>query len=261
MTNETMAMEHLGDEELVQLLDGEAAEGERTAWFNHLGDCLPCSERMQELESASCWLQENVAALDAGIGVDELTRARALSAARRARPLSAVRHPLRQPGWSRVAAAIALVVVAGLAVEPVRAWVLDNAGRLMDRVDSAPASTAVARGSISTAPIVSFATTEPLFRVELDQPQSAGELTIRVAPVDAASAGMTEVAEESLSVLPGGLLIENNAASVASYTIELPVSTVRRVQVLAGGRLLLDASVGSEAETIVVDLAAPPAAP
>lgn len=255
MTNEWMGAGHLEDEDLVRVLDDETAMPERGDWSHHVDQCHACSERMQELRSASEWLEENVPSLDGGVLVNDLARARALVAARGAAVHGSTSRRLARPGAARIAAGLALVVAAGLTAEPVRAWVLDGAGRLIANFVAEPTASVAAPNAPISGPVVSFRPAEHLFRIELDNAQAAGALTIDLAPVDAATAQISAAGEESLSVLPAGLVVENSATSTASYGVVLPLNTVGRVQVLVAGRLVLDQSVGSPNEPLVVDLA------
>lgn len=242
--------EHLQEDQLVQLLDGEAEATYHAAWDEHVSGCHPCAERLRELEHASSWVHEHVWSLDAGVSVDELARARAMAAARQKVRLNT---PVWRTGFARAAAVAGLLVIGGLTVEPLRAWVLESAGRLADRFDTSTPIVVVE--DVPTGAMVSFQPTGELFVLEFDHLQSTGSLTILVGAREEASAQVLNGGNERLSVMPSALLIGNTASSQASYSIELP-SAVERVQVIAGGETLLDREVTGSAEAIAVSLAA-----
>lgn len=250
MTVHQEDIEHLQEDQLVQLLDREVEPRFLSAWDEHVSGCHPCAERLRELEHASSWVHEHVWSLNAGVPIDELARARALAAARqKLRPNASV----WRTGLARAAAVAGIVVIGGLTVEPLRAWVLESAGRLADRFETS--TPVVAVEEVAAGAMVSFQPAGELFVLELDHPQSTGSVTILIGGSEEASAQVLNGGDESLSVMPSALLIGNTASSQASYSIALP-SAVERVQVIAGGETLLDRQVTGTAEPIAVSLAA-----
>lgn len=250
MTKQNTGTVHLGDEEFVCLLDGEGDATRLDGWREHLADCMPCAERYQELESAGIWLREGIALLETP-AVNDMARARALAAARRA----AAPGPSRSAaGYFKAAAAVFLIVAVGMTVDPLRAWVLDLAGI---STPAAPVAQVEDAAPVASA-LVSFAPTERIFVIELDERQAAGDLRIEVGDGAAASAQILGAGAESFSVLPAGLLIDNGASSTASYLVELPGSMIRTVRVEVAGTLVSEVAVVDGVASARVELASAP---
>ena len=246
-------MTHLQDEDIVQLLDAEVGDPPRAQWQDHLSGCLPCAERLSEMRQASEWLHEHLPSLDAGIQVDELARARAIAAARRHSAAPAA-PPRQSFAWARAAAAAGIVFLAGMTVEPVRAWVFDGFGRLVDTEEAAPAPT-IAAPRADAGAVVGFQPTEAIFRIDFITAQAAGRLTIDVVAGTDAQAQVFGAGAEDLSVLPSALLVENAPESTSDYAVALPAGIVRQVQVTVAGEVIFQSSVSEAVEPVVVDLA------
>lgn len=246
---------HLQDEELVQLLDREVDDRARAQWQDHLAGCLPCAERLHEMANVSEWLHEHAPLLNAGIPVDELARARAAAAVRRAAN-PPVAPTARTFIWARAAAAAGIILLGALTVEPVRAWVFGGFGNLVNTAEAPAPVVAAPSGDAGAA--VSFQPTETTFRIQFVSPQAGGTLTIGVEPGVDARAQAFGGATENLSVLPAALLVENAAGSTADYAVTLPAEIVRRVEVSVGGEVIFRSPVSESTEPVVVDLAVDP---
>lgn len=246
---------HLADEEMVWLLDREAEVAIRSTWDEHLSGCLACAERLHELEQASGWLHDHLPELDRGVEVDEMSRARALSVARKVAVPAPAPRPATGFAWGRAAAVVGFLVIGGMTVQPVRAWVFDGVERLVG-LGETPAPVAIAPAPLRAGAMVSFQPSARVFSIELDHAQTAGTISITAVDGSGATAQVLDGTDESLSVLPAALLVGNAASSEASYTIELPTQIVRTVQVVVEGRIVLEAGVTGQAEPVVLDLAA-----
>ena len=243
---------HPGDVELVQLMDGELPDETSASVRAHIDGCCSCRERIEELEGISGWFHSTVEETDSAIEVDEMARARALSAVRIAARNKTERQPLVPQGWFRAAAAILLIIGGGLSVSPLRAWLLDPGGEeaVQAPVVAAPvqaAAPADAGARLSFRPVTAS------FTIELANPQTVGTVTIGRSPTGQASAqiiGGTE--QESVMILPSGLRIENAPESTASYRILLPATLVRQFEITSGSEVLLSEGMGSgRAETVL----------
>jgi hypothetical protein len=228
MTKTTQNPAHLTDGELVRYLDHEVEEAERRELMRHLSSCDACAERLQTLSDKSREVGRRIAALDADARADELTRARALAAARNAR--RAHRPAGMQP--ARVAAVLATIALGSLTVQPVRAWLMDQWESLTDADVAAPIATAP-RALDESGSRVRFTPTAEVFTLEIDHLQTTGSLTIQLGGADPATAQIVNGAGENLLVLPSGVRIENREGSQADYLVTLPAN-LRTVQVVAG---------------------------
>lgn len=245
---------HPDDDVLVRLMDRELTAGERAAVRAHVEGCCGCAERLEELTMASGWWADQVSAADREIAVDELARARALAAARAAfAAKSAAAHSPR-PAYLRVAAAVALLVLGGLAARPVSAWVGSMVGRSAGELVEAPGHEVVDLLAFFGA-TVSFMPGEGEFRIELAAQPAGGSLILAEAPDDRASAQASGAEGGAILVLPGGLQVENTSASTADYRVLLPPGRVNRVVVTAGGELLADVPLSAGGAARTIDLA------
>ena len=133
--------------------------------------------------------------------------------------------------WLRAAILLGALGLGAFAVPPVRAWILDAVG-LADRQETgkAPVPEPV---PIDTVAI--FFDAPPEFLIELEEAQRNGQLIVRVADVEQASAELrTPGGTESFFVIPEGIQIVNGDVSTAEYEITLP-RTVRDVRIRIPG--------------------------
>lgn len=246
--NDTRAGSHPMDGDLVRYMDHQVDAEERRGMLAHLSGCDECALRIRTLGDQSRVVTGYLAELHGDVTADEMTRARALSAARSA---AARRRPLVSNGWFR-AAAVAAVVIGTVGVSPVRAWVLDRIAAISG--DEAPRAPAV----VQPAPVVgrgsqiAFEPVGEVFNLDIEAEQAVGAVVLTLGGGSRVSAQVVG-GSESFTLLPSGVLIENTAASTSSYEIAVP-SSVRIVQVFAGTRLVgayeVDASSGSWSRTI-----------
>lgn len=277
MSMESVTTGHLDEGDVVRILDGEVTEEERATWTIHLRSCESCRRLHEEIHQQSTWFRSAVTHLDSGVAVNDLTRARALAAMRVARR-AGTEEPSRQTGsgeelqrrrsaraggaWYRLAAAaVAVVLFVGLAVEPVRAWIRENVLAIATPVEE-PASEApavpTASDDVASASAVTarFSARGPVFRIDLDQHQQAGTLTVRLTSEGQGSAMIIGSTEEGLLwVPPSSLRIGNASESSASYVVELPAAEINEVVVRAGGEPLGTRTLSTVGEEIEIDLA------
>jgi hypothetical protein len=207
---------HLAEHDLVRLLDEELGGG-NAALAAHLDLCAACTERRDVLERRSMRLREALAAADPAPRVLAL------------HPDALVRPTVRRPAYAwRAAAAFAVLLVGSLAVPPVRAWIAQRAGAIMDLASGRhrPTAAAPVRAPVppDTAGRLTFAPVGPQLVLEVASRQAAGVLVVETVADTAISAlvvGEREAAE--LTVLPGGLRVRNTRASTASYLVAVPL--------------------------------------
>jgi hypothetical protein len=257
MSTIELHLEHPTDEQLVLFLDKELPPDERSNLREHLTGCITCAERLSDFEGASAGLRLQLAEMDQEIRIDELARARTLGAMRaaaaRARPVEV--EPTRNPLKVAAAAAAGFILVASLSVSPLAAWIGGWFARSSEVVE-VPVGVVSEPISPIAGPIFSFRPTDSTFRIELDQLQASGVLTIELAAEELAQAQILDAAEEAIVVLPAGIRIENTSAATASYRVLLPPS-VARYEVVANGVLISQNEMASLAAPESVNLAAP----
>ena len=205
---------HLAEHDLVRLLDEGAGAATATA---HLTACPECAERREVLERRSRRLRE---ALTAG---DPPPRVLTLPSGTLAR----VATVSAAGGRWRIAAAFAAILLGSLAVPPVRAWIAQRAGALLElaagRRPEPAAAPLRAPVPVDTAGRLTFVPAAPQLVLEVASRQAAGVLvveTVADSTISALVVGERDAAE--LTVLPGGLRIGNARASAASYLVQVP---------------------------------------
>jgi hypothetical protein len=223
---------HAEDAELVRLLDGEGEAEERERTLAHTAICGLCAERMEMIRHRGARLSELLAGWEAdAIEVPEPPLP--LSDIERAR--RRVARPAPLPGWMRLAAGIVLLLGVGMAVSPLRAWVIERwaqvsaqlAGREVVEQPERPHGAA-------SGHVVSFLPEGDEFLLQVDAAQAEGVLELLIEAVPRASAEISAgAAGENLLVLPYGLRIRNAAGSQASYRVTLPAA-LRQVRVSIG---------------------------
>lgn len=228
MNNTHPTATHLTDGELVRYLDHEVGDLERREVMRHLASCDACASRLQEVGGWSEVVTRHLATLDSDARADELTRARALSAARTAR-----RTPARSPMRGlRIAAVAAVLAVVSLTVQPVRAWLVDRWAEISGADVVAPVATAP-HSFDQSGSLVSFDPAGEIFTLEIDNAQSIGSLRVERGTASEVTARIVNGDEENLLVLPSGLRIVNDRTSTADYLITLSPD-ITLLQVIAG---------------------------
>jgi anti-sigma factor RsiW len=230
---------HRDDGELVRYLDGQPEGAERHEVPAHLERCAVCRARLLALRQQGEAFRGMLGRLDEATP-NELARARALRATRTAEERSRPRRAWLASGPLRAAAAVVLLLAGGLTVAPLRAWVIEHVGVLTRgerpapvarREAPAPAPRAVESGAVSFTPA------GKVFVLELRHLQPTGTVTLQLRDVPLATARVTGGKDEEIVVLPSGVRVENERASVASYTVTLPAD-LDLVQVFAGGKVV-----------------------
>jgi len=252
MNGGTTNIPHLEAGQLVRILDGESVEG-----AEHIAGCDICAAELRGIAAESKAVAGGLALL--GGAPDDIVRARARAAVRAA----ARRKPAsrwQRPAW-RAAAAIVIVAGAGIVAVPVAARIVDWA-RAWTPVPGREAVVDVAPEALPpTGAPVRFRPTDLVFRVELQHRQVGGAVTVRPVDGDHAIARIMGGGDESLVVLPSGILVDNGHESNADYFVDVPIHAVRRIQVIVAGALLEDRMVTETTGPILLQLASDPVHP
>lgn len=226
---------HPSEGDLVRFLDHQVTAEERRWLLAHLSECDACAAQLRELGEQSEEVERYIAALHADERADELTRARALAAARAAAPAAGRRRALPGAGWVR-AAAVAAVAVGVVGASPLRAWVADRIAGLFGDDEAAVEAVATAP-VLSRGSEIAFSPVGEVFTLQFGRLQPAGAVELALGEGTQISAQVVASAGESFTLLPAGVVVNNASASQASYWVVVPAS-VRTVQIFAGGHLL-----------------------
>ena len=182
----------------------------------------------------------------AGVSVEFPDRKYA-SAGRRASATHAAGWPVPT---RRIAASIAVLLGAGLAFSPVRAWVGHGLAPIL------PASAPVEAPLPDRFSVVSFAPQGLVFTIEVTTPQAVGELVLEVTSDTRVSSRIEGGSgREELVVLPSGLRVETGGPSGAIFHVSVPMS-LSTVVVWVGGVEVrrVDPSSGSPGDRWTVQL-------
>ena len=202
---------HLSDGELVRYIDGVCDAAEARGVEDHMESCSGCRSRLERTRVRFGRLSEALALADfpgadgsaAGVGVEFPDRKPA-SAGRR---VSATHAASWRPSTRRIAASIAVLLGAGLAFSPVRAWVGQGLTRIL------PASAPVDAPLPDRFSVVLFAPQGLVFTIEVTTPQAVGELVLEVTSDTRVSSRIEGGSgREELVVLPSGLRVETGGA-------------------------------------------------
>jgi anti-sigma factor RsiW len=215
-----MTTTHMDDGALVRWLDGEALGEERHALAAHLTACAACEARLAAIRDRAARVSRELVALDGHA----------------ARPLP------RRSAWAlRAAAGFAVLLGVGMAVEPVRAWILERADHVWtvvagERGNPPVAPDQTAPAAAPAAGSITFVPAGDVFVLEVTSRQAGGEVVIETVGTGTASATVTGgTGAESFVVLPAGLRIVNDAASRAEYLVQVPGGLSAIVLAVADG--------------------------
>jgi anti-sigma factor RsiW len=233
--NTDTAHRHIDAADLIRLLDGELVASDRAAAEQALAVCDVCREQATRLRQRSARLSTRLADADWPAPPAAHAFAR-LEAARPRRPVAAPRWSFAQQPRLRLAAAIALVMLAGtLTVTPAAAWL----GRALERAWHALTSSDAGSGD-ATAP----APTQDIAERRAFVP-AAGAFTVHCARAEDAVVELSAGADTLLVLRVFGapvaevlqeertLRIDNPPMSGRVYRIVIP-EQVSEVRLVAG---------------------------
>jgi hypothetical protein len=237
---------HLGDGELLRLLDRADEDGQLAQWETHIAGCERCAREVALLRD------------DAGNVRDWLGRAAFEDDLPAVRPSvrrngAAVRRPVASDSWPparsrpalapwlRVAALLALLAAPLAAVPAVREWVAQALGATAGTPAATPESANPSAQTATGTPI-HFAPAGPQLDIRIDAAQSRGELVVRRGSGGEARFEAAGAIAAGAVVSATGVTIRNVAGDRGSYLLEVPAH-VNRVTVQVGSRrVVLDAA-------------------
>lgn len=215
---------HLDDGDAMRWLDGEGDVEERRRLGVHLDVCAVCRRRVAELEDLSEAFAQALFELD-----EELLAQGAAST-----DGGGLRG--RLPRWLNWRLAFPVVLVALLAVSPVRAWISGWWRDLTPGEEPVAAALGVAG--------VSFVPVGDTFTVMFASAQAGGTLVLRADTSAAVSIRPEGAAVDEIVVLPSGVLVRNRPEATAGYEVRVPQSVGRvlvRVEQFAAREVFLPA--------------------
>lgn len=219
------------DGRLVRLIDGEASAEEAQALRELMADSSDARQRHAQLQRVSELLSEELSQ-EMAPALPEL----ALS--QRVRPKPGTRFGSVPKRW-RAAAAVAVLMAAGLAVQPVRAFIATGATRVLELISTQePPPVPVEPAPVAEGPSsVRFVPGGSRFVLSVASPQTAGVLRITAVDGQEVAASVVEGTGVSLLVLSSELRIDNGAGTAAEYHVQIP-RTLVRVEVRVDGAVV-----------------------
>ena len=246
---------HLPDGALIRWIDSETAPAEREELWAHLEQCDGCAERLDLLQRRSVRLSALLVATQPPVpewvpsGASVQAEVVSIESARERRALRSA--ALSRAPWLRIAAGLALLLAIGVVAPPVRAWVVEWAGRGWGEVAAVfgagerevgpPAATDPGHTRVSFVPAG-----EELV-LEIARRQTGGALILQVHDAADATVEVRGGRGENVLVLPERVRVENPAGSSADYRVTLPPG-LESVRVRVGGEAPLRIPL-SELET------------
>ena len=233
---------HLGDRELLHLVDRDASSWEMDVWARHVLGCETCAGRLAERQQTAALLSGAIGRIQLPAGFPPASESMRAARARRSHVPPVWASTGRRQVALRAAAAVLLLMIPLMLVTPLRAAVVgwlrqgwsELAGLVGGDESAAPAPVPAEAPALSPSYAVSFAPTGPELVVTLAARQRAGVLAIAATTAREASLDVTGGGEESPIVTDAGLRIENASGSTASYRLTLPAS-VHRVELRVAG--------------------------
>ena len=234
---------HLGDSEILRLIDGEGEARELEGWAGHVAECGPCSARLESQRDDA--RRVRVALSEVRLPAGFPSADEAVWRVRRARheegPGARGGGPQRR--WLRAAAVVLLLLLPFALVSPIRAavfewlrqgWSSISGGTAEPEAPAAPASAATVGSGFK----VWFTPAGETVDVVLQSRQATGTLTVGTTEGPEGSLEILEGAAESALVTDAGVTVRNAASSRASYRITVP-GGVASVRVRVGDEAVL----------------------
>ena len=229
---EADAGRHIGDDDLVRILDG--ASSASATWAAHLTGCMLCRTRVTELSGVAAALR--VAYQDTRIPEHLAELPLRLRVREQAAP---ARSSWASGRFARRAAGILLLVTVGTATAATIRQLVRDAGTAPGHVSPSPAVAAPVNTRVDTASIafrvstgvitLDFASVPAMLRARLGD---SDMLRLLVTSSDSLHA---PPAEASLIALPDGIRIVNTLTPGAAYDVILPAAA-QELRVRLAGR-------------------------
>ena len=246
--------DEMNDAVLIRYLDGELTEGAAAALEARILAAPEARERLEALRRRSAGLT----ALLAEVAPSEAEVRSSYEAMRPAltrAPADGGRVRPRRSSTARWAAAAALLLGVTLAVPPLRAWMVERAMGLLERVGVAPPASSEAGGTGEpaaggpAAASVAFEVAGEVLAIEVLHP--GGRLLVSSR---AGAAGGAELrGAREVVVLPGVLTVEDRASPATTYQLVVPAS-VRTLRLRVGEGPAREHVVPAEGGELVIEL-------
>jgi hypothetical protein len=225
---------HLGDAEIMRLLDGddpdEAARSEL-----HALSCGHCADQVAALRKDAATVR---AWLDRAAFEEEVLRGPHLPAP--AQTPSRGRRARAAAPWLRAAAVLLLLAAPVAAVPALRQLLADTIADLRGGDRAGVEAVTATAGNGTT---VRFVPDGGDFVVRFDEPQSAGSLRLGYSASDEAVLRVLGDAGEGPVVSAQSVHVRNTTGSAASYLLEVPPAITRlRIQIAGRMTVVLDAA-------------------
>ena len=219
---------HLGDGDLVRLLDGAVTGPTRHLAEAHVASCERCGERFARLRNRSGRLSRLLG---------EQTEVEWLPAPRVARLTGSARAGSLggRRSWAPYAVAAGLLLAMAVA-GPARGWILDGVRTLLGNRSPEPSVSATSALDKTSGMAVTFAPEggEVLFWLA-DSP-ARGVLELQATGDGRVTAALTgDQTTEEIIVVPNGVQVRNTTASVADYRLTVRAGTRVRLRVGTAG--------------------------
>jgi hypothetical protein len=167
-------------------------------------------------------------------------------------------RPIARPagsGWMRAAAAVALVALPLVAVQPLRAgvgaWLAERWAEVTGQEAPARSVAPEAMSAAAAAATLRFTPPPGDLRVDIAAPQESGTLTLRLVEGAEAALEIRGGTTEVPLLSERGVAIQNAPGSTASYELMLPAGTSRVVVRVGEGEARAFAPPTSAAPVVV----------
>jgi hypothetical protein len=214
-----MSTHEITDAELIRYLDGELESAERSRLDARLAAAPAAAERLNTLRQSSSRIGSILSAADP----NDLETQRSARAIRAQMQQARSQRSLHMSPALRAAAVIALLLGFGLAVPPVRAWMIEQVRQLVGDQPAPEALPPANTRSVETpqvAPLdITFAISSDTFSLQYNG--LAGELHVWRALGAEAKAEPSANSTANLMIVPNGLRIDGESAN-ATYRLWLP---------------------------------------
>lgn len=234
MNDNTTSLAHLGDAEIMRLLDGDdPAEAARSEL--HVLSCVRCADQVAALRKDAATVR---AWLDRAAFEDEVRRGPLMPAP--VQPAGRTRRAHAAAPWLRAAAVLLLLAAPVAAVPALRQLLVDTIADLRggDRADVEAVTATAAEGTT-----VRFVPDGGDFVVRFDEPQPAGTLRLGYSASEEAVLRVSGDAGEGPVVSAQSVHVRNATGSAASYLLEVPAAITRlRIQVAGRMTAVLEAA-------------------
>jgi hypothetical protein len=238
----------VSDTQLIQYLHGELSDAERTRLDALVAGSPVLGERLRVLRDRTTRLSALLGTLDPAPDAVQ-------ASAHEIRPIVDRDVVAPRRGWGpstrvlQAAAVVAVLLGGALFVEPVRAWIVEQARAVGAAVGLIDVESAVApvpeagQGPVGSDVRFSFAWSSQVFEVSAGSVAGTlvvtsgppGEATVEIRGAGEATAGDAAAGNAAFTIMPGGIRIDGVGGESVVYRLALPPA-VRTLRVSHRGR-------------------------